>query len=238
MQTRRLALVPLLLPSSLLILLLSTMLPAPAAAAVAKVHIVSLGAARKVPYVPADAAAPAVEDIPNLKVRPLIVDGKQKEWTVGDAHDVTDRSFVVRRALRINDALPTDAAPRFAWQPGPWLLVDRSTGHVTALHLPDFDGNVSDAVWYRDFAAYCGLGATGKTLNAVVAQIGARKAIVVKELAKWTPGARSSSACAPPQWQRQPMRVTFQPTGGAAFTFQVDGAASALIEENDNSDEP
>ena len=29
-----------------------------------------------------------------------------KEWTTGDAHDVTDRSFVVRRVIRINDTLP------------------------------------------------------------------------------------------------------------------------------------
>jgi hypothetical protein len=29
-----------------------------------------------------------------------------KEWTTGDAHDVTDRSFVVRRVIKINDSLP------------------------------------------------------------------------------------------------------------------------------------
>ena len=33
-----------------------------------------------------------------LKIRALLVDGVLKEWTTGDAHDVTDRSFVVRRA--------------------------------------------------------------------------------------------------------------------------------------------
>lgn len=226
-------------------LLLTPLLLAPsavAAAAAAKVHTVSLGAVRRVPYLAADAtaspaaASPSAED--TLKIRALIVDGRQKEWTVGDAHDVTDRSFTIRRALRINDALPTDAAPRFAWQPGPWLLVDRSTGRIAALHLPDFDGNLSDAVWYRDYAAYCGLSATGKTLTAVVAQISVRKAVVLKELSKWSPGGRSAPACAPAQWQRQPMRVTFQPIGGAAVSFEVDGAASALIEEGDNNDEP
>jgi hypothetical protein len=36
------------------------------------------------------------------------VDGVLKEWTTGDAHDVTDRSFVVRRAIKLNDALPDD----------------------------------------------------------------------------------------------------------------------------------
>ncbi len=43
-----------------------------------------------------------------LRIRALLVDTVLKEWTTGDAHDVTDRSFVVRRAIRINDALPGD----------------------------------------------------------------------------------------------------------------------------------
>ena len=82
----------------------------------------------------------------SLKIRALLVDGVLKEWTTGDAHDVTDRSFVVRRVIRLNDALPTDkppekpakiasnpapAASHWVWQRGPWLLVDRVTGHVT-----------------------------------------------------------------------------------------------------------
>ena len=43
-----------------------------------------------------------------LKIRALLVDGVLKEWTTGDAHDVTDRSFVVRRVIKLNDALPGD----------------------------------------------------------------------------------------------------------------------------------
>ena len=43
-----------------------------------------------------------------MKIRALMVDGVLKEWTTGDAHDVTDRSFVVRRAIKLNDALPSD----------------------------------------------------------------------------------------------------------------------------------
>ncbi len=70
-----------------------------------------------------------------LKTRALLVDGRVSEWTTGEAHDVTDRSFVVRRALRINDSLPTDKpgdklatgqqTGHWVWQRGPWLLVDR-----------------------------------------------------------------------------------------------------------------
>ncbi len=46
---------------------------------------------------------------------------------------------------------------------------------LTALHLPDYDPAVSSVVWFRDYAAYCGLTASGKQLYAVVAQIAARK---------------------------------------------------------------
>lgn len=49
-----------------------------------------------------------------LRVRPLLVDGRIREFTLGPAHDVTDRLFVVRRAFRVNDTLPQEsaAAPR------------------------------------------------------------------------------------------------------------------------------
>ena len=205
-------------------------------AAPAKTHTVLLGAARKVGYAPVGAAAGT--EMSTLKVRPLIVDGRQRDWTVGEAHDVTDRSFTVRRVLRVNDSLPGETPMRWRWQPGPWLLVDRATGHIAPLHLADFDAAVSEAVWYRDYAAYCGPTATGKTLDAVVAQIGVRKAVVLRELAKWSPTGQAGPACAPARWQRQPMRVTFQPVGGAAVSFEVVGGASALIEDGDNSDEP
>jgi len=201
-----------------------------AAAAPAKAHVVALGAVRKVPYTPADAAS---ADATMLKVRALTVDGRQKEWTTGDAHDVTDRSFTIRRAMRLNDALPDDATARWSWQPGPWLLVDRSTGHITALHLPDFDDEVSDAVWFRDYAAYCGTAETVKGgLFAIVAQLGARRAVVQKQIGKWPQASPAQPVCRAAVWQRDPMRVTMQATGGEAMTFEVVGTAS-LVEEGD-----
>ena len=78
-------------------------------AAPRKPHVVTLGAARKVPYSRAGDPAGAVAGEQSLKIRTLLLDGVQKEWTTGDAHDVTDRGFVVRRAIRLNDALPDDA---------------------------------------------------------------------------------------------------------------------------------
>lgn len=237
MQTFRSAPVRLLLWTLAFFLLAQ---PFAAGAAPAKVHVVALGTARKVPYTPPGTAAGAGRpaDALTMKVRPLMVDGRQKEWTTGEAHDVTDRSFTIRRAMRLNDALPGDAAARWSWQPGPWLLVDRSTGHITALHLPDFDNEVSDAVWYRDYAAYCGTAQTAKGgLFAIVAQLGARRAVVQKQIGKWPQTAPVMPVCKPAEWQREPMRVTLQAIGGEATTFDVVGAAS-LIEEGDAGDEP
>ncbi|MGB6157325.1 MAG: hypothetical protein WBH45_03515, partial [Acidobacteriaceae bacterium] len=141
-------------------------------------HVVALGAARREPYSIESDPAGARKEETELRVRPLTVDGKVKEWTTGEAHDVTDRSFVVRRAVRLNDALPTDHGERWVWQRGPWLLVDRVSGKVAALHLPDFDPAVSEAVWFRDYAAYCGVNASGKQLFAVVAQVEARRPLL------------------------------------------------------------
>jgi hypothetical protein len=221
MQTFRSALVPLLLTCCAL-----------PAAALPKTHSVTLGPARKVPYTPPEATAETrAGDSATLRVRPLFVDTVQREWTVGDLHDVTDRSFTIRRALRLNDALPGEP-PRWTWQPGPWLLVDRVSGHIAALHLPAFDSAVSEVAWFRDYAAYCGITTTLKGgLVAVVAQLGARKAVAERLISKWPLAEPPHPACGPAHWQRTPIRATLQPTGGEAVTFDVVGTSS-LIEED------
>ena len=155
----------------------------PAVAAPRKPHSVVLGAVKRVPYSQTGDPSGAAIGEDALKVRALLVDGVLKEWTTGDSHDVTDRSFVVRRVIRLNDALPGDKPgsanklERWVWQRGPWLLVDRATGHVNALQLPDYDPGVSQVSWFRDYAAYCGLTASGKSLYAVVAQVATRKPV-------------------------------------------------------------
>jgi hypothetical protein len=228
MQTFRPAVVPLLL--------MFLCLCGPAAQA--KTHTVTLGPSRRVPYTPPEATVDTKsEDSMTLRVRPLLVDGTVKEWTVGDVHDVTDRTFVIRRALHINDSLPAETL-RWSWQPGPWLMVDRLSGHITALHLPAFDPQVSDVVWFRDYAAYCGTtsGARGG-LAAVVAELGARKPVVQKVLAPWPQASPAHPVCLAAVWQRTPIRVTLQASGGQPMTFDVVGTSS-LIEENENDDEP
>jgi len=65
----------------------------------------------------------------DVKVRPLYVDARTKEFTVGPAHDVTERTFVVQRMFRLNDSLPQDPGPtHWRWERGGWLLVDRVSG--------------------------------------------------------------------------------------------------------------
>jgi len=243
MQTFRSALVPLLLLFACCVPLWGQPVPAktvpPKMAKPPKMHAVTLGPVRKVPYTPADIAPEdRSEDTTTLKVRALIVDDQQREWTTGEIHEVTDRSFAVRRVMRVNDTLQGDREPRWVWEPGPWLLVDRVTGHITALHLPDFDAGVSNVVWYRDYAAYCGIGTTAKGgLFAIVTQLGARRAAVQKQIGPWPQANHFIPVCQPAEWQRLPMRVTLKPTGGEAVTFDVVGTTS-LIEDGDGTEDP
>lgn len=214
-------------------------------AAPKKAHVVVLGTARPVPYSKAGDPAGAQDGETTLKIRALIIDGAVKEWTTGEAHDVTDRSFVVRRALRLNDELPGEkiAGPgaqkeRWVWQRGPWLLVDRVTGHETALKLPDYDPGVSQLSWFRDYAAYCGVTASGKSLYAVVAQLAARKPALARKLGALDPDPKSRPdvVCAAPVWQREPLRVTFHPEGRDTVSFDVAPGSALLVE--DSGDEP
>jgi len=204
-----------------------------------KVHTVALGVAKRVPYSTAGDPAGAQAGETYLKIRPLVVDGLVKEWTTGEAHDVTDRSFVVRRVIRLNDELPGDKAGKWVWQRGPWLMVDRVTGKVTALKLPDYDPGVSQVSWFRDYGAYCGLTATGKSLYAVVAQISARRPVLAKKISAFDAASQTSPACGPPDWQREPLRITFNPTGKTAVSYDIVPGSAVLVEDtSDDADAP
>jgi len=221
-----------------------------------KPRAVLLGSPRSVPYSKTGDPAGASPDETTLKTRALLVDGRVSEWTTGEAHDVTDRSFVVRRALRINDSLPSDklsekpgdakvvaigppVAPlkeHWVWQRGPWLLVDKMTGRVTALKLPDYDPGASQVAWFRDYAAYCGVTATGKNLFAVVAQVGVRKPVLAKKLSAYDPAQHPWPVCALPEWRREPLHVTFLPAGRDAAAFDLVSGSAALVEAGDGEE--
>ena len=83
----------------------------------------------------------------SIKVRALVVDARVREYVLGPPHEVTERLFVVRRVFRVNDALPEDAAPKWQWQRGGWLMVDRLTGRISAVNLPEFDAVYSASSW-------------------------------------------------------------------------------------------
>jgi hypothetical protein len=164
------------------------------------------------------------------RVRELIIDGRVREYTSGAPHEVTEHLFVVRRAYRLNDALPEDTSkvPRWVWRLGGWISVDRQTGHVAQLNLPAFDGEISDASWYRDYTAYCGVSDDGSRNFIVVAQLGKRKPLLKKAI--------TAATCPAPRWEREPSRVTFS-VGGEKSTFAVHARGVDLQPESAEEEE-
>jgi hypothetical protein len=195
-----------------------------------KAHVISFGKTMAVQWIAGGATG---EKPQTIKVRALIVDGRVKEYTLGSTHDVTERLFVVRRALRVNDGLPDEPGPRWQWQRGGWLLVDRQTGRVSAVTLTEFDPYFSVASWYRDYVAYCGVSDDGEKLHAIVAQLSRRKPVMKKPLAeKLADEAGPDSACPAPVWQRSPMRVSFE-SGGAKQTFAIRGTVVDVVDDDE-----
>jgi hypothetical protein len=211
-------------------------------AAPAKVHVITLGKWTTVQWL-LDTGSDEGKPL-TLKVRPLLLDARVKEFTLGPAHDITDRLFVIRRAFRLNDSLPQESAvPHWQWQRGGWLLVDRTTGRISPIHLPDFDETYSAVSWYRDYAAYCGVSDDGKKIYAIVAQLNRRKPVLKKlldnaRIAEEELKDAASDACPAPAWQRSPARVTFEPAGTQKQVFAIRGhAVDLLIEAEEQDDE-
>lgn len=175
----------------------------------------------------------------DLKVRTLLVDTRLKEYTTGSPHEVTDRLFVVRRVLRANDALPSEnsSATRWQWQRGGWLLVDRLTGRVVQLNLPEFDPFYSTASWYRNYIAYCGISEDGKKLYAMVAQVGRRKPILKKDAGEPAGDDDPDSECPAPTWERSPMRVTFQPDDNQKVVFSIRNRVVDVVNDAEEAEE-
>jgi len=200
------------------------------ASAATKVHVIAFGKWTSVPW----SAGLGPDDKPlTVKVRALVIDGRVKEYALGTPHEVTERLSVVRRAFRVNDSLPEDSGPHWQWQRGGWLLVDRLTGHVSAITLPEFDVVYSAASWYRDYVAYCGVADDGKKTFAIVAQISCRKPVLKKPLSNdgVAEDAAPDSACQAPSWQRSPVRVSFQSGDSAKQTFAIRGHVVDLVND-------
>lgn len=184
-------------------------------AALPKVHVVTFGKWTSVQW--PDAAGKKLLD---LKIRPLFVDTRLKEYTTGQSHDLTERLFTVRRVFRMNDALPQENI-RWQWQRSGWLLVDRISGKISQLSLPEFDAYYSTASWYRDYVAYCGISEDGKKLYAMVAQVGRRKPVLKKDMGEPDANDDPDSQCPAPKWERMPTRVTFEPDDTQKVVFSI-----------------
>lgn len=207
------------------------------AAAEAKVHVITFGKWTSATWT---AGTGSQDDKPqSIKVRALIVDGRVKEYVLGAPHEVTDRLFAVRRAFRINDSLPDETSAHWQWQRGGWLLVDRTTGRISAINLPEFDALYSTASWYRDYAAYCGVSDDGKKIFAIVAQVSRRKPVLKKPLSGdgMAEDAAPDSACVAPAWLRNPVRVSFERTGSAKETYAIRGHVVDLVNDSEEEEE-
>ena len=201
-----------------------------------KVHVIAFGKWISAQWLPGSVGE---EKPQTIKVRALIVDGRIKEYMLGSPHEVTERLFVVRRAFRVNDSLPDESNPRWQWQRGGWLVVDRTTGRVSAINLPEYDAFYSSAGWYRDYAAYCGVSDDGKRIFAIVAQLGRRKPVMKKALSNdgVPEDAGPDSACPAPVWQRDPVRVSFERAGSAKETYAIHGHVVDVVNDAEEDDE-
>lgn len=212
---------------SLFLLLFSSTL-----GAVPRQHAVSLGKSNTVKWLVGDDDAKAID----LKIRPLVVDGRVKEFIVGAIHDVTERTFVAQRVYRLNDSLPQETVPnRWRWERGGWLLVDRTTGKVQAIALPGFDPHQSSASWFRDYAAYCGFSDDGKRMFATIFQLGKRKPLLKNPLGDAGNFEMPDAECSAPMWQRSPPRVTFEPHDGRRIEYSVRSRAVDLVFEDEDA---
>ena len=215
--------------------LLVVMVSLAGTALAAKPHVVSFGKVLSVKLF----IGPGEDRTVPMNVRPLLVDGSPKEFTTGEPHAVTDRIFVVRRAFRVNDNLPADQGkvPRWVWQRGTWLMVDRTTARITQLNLPLFDPFYSQASWFRDYAAYCGVSDNSEKLYTVVMQLGRKKAVLRQEIGAASQGEDPDSDCTAPTWEKNPARVTFHPKRGQPSSFIVRGRSADVAPGSSEEEE-
>lgn len=219
-------------PFRILALTLPLCIPAGLIAnATSKVHVVALGKMTAVSIGPENG-----RETLSLQTRALYVDGRVKEYTTGNAHDVTEHTFVVQKISRVNDSLPQESGPpKWRWQRGGWLLVNRVSGKVQQMVLADFDPDFSLVNWFRDYAAYCGYSDDGEKLLAIIVQLGQRKPVLKKIIGE----TKDFPHCPAPLWERNPVRATFLPQADQKLTFAVKSRASDAVLDvaSENSDE-
>jgi len=108
---------------------------------------------------------------------------------------------------------------------------------LAVLNLPDFDPFYSTASWYRDYIAYCGVSDDGKKLYAIVVQVGRRKPILKKDAGEPAGDDDPDSECPPPVWERNPMRVTFQPDDDQKLVFSIRSRVVDVVSDVEEAEE-
>ena len=214
------------------LLLFAAVFATPATGAI-KAHAVSFGKWTAIKWCVGENESKCLD----LKVRTLYVDSRPKQFIVGTVRDVTERVFVVRWAFRVNDSLPGETASpaRWVWQRGG--MVDRITGHVSAISLPECDSYYSLASWYRDYVAYCGVSDDGRNFSAAVFQVGRRKLVLKKPLGETGDDAMQDSERPAPAWERRPARVTFESDKDQKLTYTIRGHAADLVNSSEDGED-
>jgi hypothetical protein len=117
----------------LFLAILTTTLLVTAASAAPKPDVITFGRWTTVKLL----SGPNEDQPTEIKMRPLYVDAALKAYSFGIPHEINDRLLVVQRMLCVNDTLPSEAqaSPRWIWQRGGWLVVDRTNGHISPANL-------------------------------------------------------------------------------------------------------
>jgi hypothetical protein len=60
---------------------------------------------------------------------------------------------------------------------------------------------------------------------------------LAKKLSAWSAGENQPPACAAAVWQREPLRITFQPSGATAVSYDLVGLSAVLVEDGNGNDD-
>jgi hypothetical protein len=163
----------------------------------------------------------------DLKVRGLYVDGRMKESMLGASHDVTARTFVVCRTFRENDNLPTETvSPRWIWQRGGWRTVDRVSGHISSIAMPEFDHLLLGVQLVSGLSPTAGSRTTAKAVRHRILDGTSQKNFSASRM-KMTCRIRK---CPPPTWERRPARVIFEADQDHKASYVVRGTLGGPCE--------
>ena len=70
-----------------------------------------------------------------------------------------------------------------------------------------------------------------------MAQLAVRKPLLAKKLSAFDPESKTQPVCAAVQWQREPFRVTFNPAGMTAVSFEIVPGSAVLVEDSEDAAE-